>query len=287
MFKPQDFSAFFRRFPLLWGITLSAFALTDCGGGGSQIVPSTQQQPMAISQLQPTAKPTSVPASTGSTGLLIPLYLYPADSTSWAPVISAKQAYPNKTIVGIINRNSGPGSAYDPTYGAAVARIKAVGITTMGYILTYYGSASVASVEAQMLQWKQWYSPSGIFLDNMAYVSGYESYYTTLTQYAKSIGFTKVFGNPGIDTVPSYVGTVDTIQISENSGYPSVSFVDGWHASYPKSNFAFTAYAVPTLNKSLEEREERYVGYEYITSRFEPNPYDQFPSYLTAELGAL
>ena len=42
-----------------------------------------------------------------------------------------------------------------------------------------------------------------------------------LTAYAKGSGIDYTIGNPGADSKPSYVGTVDTILIYESSGLPA------------------------------------------------------------------
>ena len=72
----------------------------------------------------------------------------------------------------------------------------------------------------------------------MANWVGGEIYYKTLDDYANSRGFTFTVGNPGTDTISSYVGTVDNIIIYESAGTPSLSSLGGWHASYDKANFS-------------------------------------------------
>jgi Spherulation-specific family 4 len=250
---------------------------------GSPAVSQSSAQPAASAPAQ-AAGSCSPPTANG---ILVPLYAYPSTSAVWAPVISAKQANPAQNIVGIINPNSGPGTALDPVYLAAVQQAQAAGIYTIGYIITGYASASLSSMEQQVSDYNQWYHPCGIFVDNMSYTTGEESYYSTLTKYIKALGMQLVVGNPGADTVPSYIGTVDTIQIYENLGMPSPSFLGGWHSSYPKSNFAITAYGVPSLDLAAEQSAAANVQYEYITTRLEPNPYDLFPSYFSTEVNSI
>jgi len=254
---------------------------------GSPTVPKSSAPPAPQASAKAPGQTAGNCSPPTANGILVPLYVYPSTSAVWAPVISAKQANPTKNIVGIINPNSGPGTAVDPVYLAAVQQAQAAGIYTIGYIVTDYAAASLSSMEQQVSEYNQWYHPCGIFVDNMAYTAGEESYYSTLTKYIKSLGMQLVVGNPGADTIPSYIGTVDTIQISENPGIPSLSFLGGWHSAYPKSNFAFTAYGVPTLDAAAEQSAAQYVQYEYITTRAEPNPYDQFPSYFSAEVNAI
>src|SRR5207245_2803059 len=57
------------------------------------------------------------------------------------------------------------------------------------------------------------------FFDEMSNESGNEKYYTAISSYAKSTdGFSITFGNAGTDVPESYIGTVDTIEIYEDSG---------------------------------------------------------------------
>ena len=56
----------------------------------------------------------------------------------------------------------------------------------VGYTDTAYGQYFEAQVNAQNLQWKEWYGVDGIFFDDMVSTTGEETYYTTLAQYVKS-----------------------------------------------------------------------------------------------------
>ncbi len=71
----------------------------------------------------------------------------------------------------------------------------------------------------------------------MANTRGYETYYSNLSNYVKSNGMSITVGNPGLNTLPSYVGTVDNMVIYENTGMPSITAFSGWNAGYPKSDW--------------------------------------------------
>ena len=173
----------------------------------------------------------------------------------------------------MVNPDSGPGTAIDPNYVSAIAALKAAGIEVFGYIHTSYGAVSVSSLEAQMQQWVEWYAPSGMFFDEMANTPGFEAYYSGLTAYAKSLGLETTIGNPGDDTLPAYVGTVDTIVIYEDAGFAH-RYVPRRLAtsSYPKSNFAFIAYVVASLNTATEHSLTAYIGSLYISSKGGSDP---------------
>jgi hypothetical protein len=123
------------------------------------------------------------------------------------------------------------------------------------------------------------YNIDGIFFDEMSNTEGKEHYYESLSNYAKSLGFTFTVGNPGADVPSSYIGTVDNIVIYEDSGLPNISDLEGWHTSYDKTNFSIIAHSVDSLDESFVSDASNYVGYMYITDNRMPNPYDSLPSY--------
>lgn len=224
-------------------------------------------------------------AATSSTGIIVPLYSYPG--SYWNQLIQAKNAHPSVPIIAVVNPNNGPGSSIDSTYVSSIQQLQSAGITVLGYVYTGYGSRSTSSAEADVTTYHNWYNVSGIFFDEMSNVSGYESYYSTLTQYVKSHGMTMTVGNPGTDTLSSYVGTVDNLVIYENPGLPTISDLAGWHTSYAKSNFSMIAFGVGLPTQSYVTSTTSYVGYIYTTDDNLPNPYDTVPSYfgsLVAEL---
>ena len=70
----------------------------------------------------------------------------------------------------------------------------------------------------------RWYpNVNGIFFDEMADTAGHEEYYRNLTAWVNARGYHITVGNPGEDTLESYIGTVDTLMIYESAGLPSIS----------------------------------------------------------------
>ncbi len=212
-----------------------------------------------------------------STGVMIALYTYP-DST-WDVVAQAKSAHPSVPVVAIINPNNGPGSSRDANYVSGIQKLHAAGVVVLGYDATGYASNSASSVKSVMDTWKSLYNIDGIFFDEMANWSGPESYYSDLTSYAKSLGYTMTVGNPGTDTLPSYIGTVDNLMIYEDAGLPPISALQSWHTSYDKSNFSMIAFGVNSISTSFLSSASNYVGYIDLTNDVLDNPYDSVPSY--------
>ena len=250
------------------------YKATDGQGASSNIATVT----ITVNAPPPVGQPT--------TGLLIPFYLYPQvwiSGNAFEQLASIATAHPSVGITAIINPNSGPGTSQDPNFVQGISILKNAGIRVIGYVYTSYASRPIADVEADIDRYVSFYgsSISGILFDEMSNVAGNENYYKTLSNYAKSKGLTFTAGNPGTDTLPSYIGTVDTLNIYEGSGVPSLGYLSGgWHSNYSKQNFSFVAYGVPNLNQTYITSAAKYVGYMYITNDNLPNPYDILPPYL-------
>ncbi len=231
-----------------------------------------------------TTTSTASIAPSSPTGLLVPLFIYPVTVSTWSSIASLPAAYPNVPVIAIINPDSGPGSSQDPNYVAGINSLKAAGVVTIGYVYTNYGAVSLQSVESSIDAWKNLYGVTGIFLDAMAYHTGYESYYQSIVSYAKGTdGMTFVIGNPGTDTVASYVGNggVDNIGFYEDFGTPTIAYLSSpFHTTYPKTQWSFLAHGVASLNDSFVAQASQYVSYLYISSGPGSAPWGTFPSYL-------
>ena len=221
--------------------------------------------------------PTRASAASPTAGVIVPLYT--ASASQWDSVIQAKVAHPAVPIVGIINPADGPGSIPNATYASLTQKLQSAGVVVLGYVYTSYGSRNSSAVQSDVNDYATWYKVKGIFFDQMAYWSGVESYYNSMTVYAKSIGLTLVVGNSGVDTLPSYVGTVDTIVIYESAGFPNPASLGGWHTNYAKTNWAILPYYVDSLGKACVDSASNYVGYLYVTNGASPHPWASLPSY--------
>jgi hypothetical protein len=92
------------------------------------------------------------------------------------------------------------------------------------------------------------------------------------------------WANPGADTRPSYIGTVNTIVVYESSG---VAALPGWYTSYVRDNFAVIPYNVPSLETSYIATAKQSVGFIYMTDDNLPNSWDTLSSYFSSLLNAL
>jgi hypothetical protein len=217
-------------------------------------------------------------------GVIIPLYSYP--DNNWNNLIHEKRGYEPVPIIAIINPNNGPGIK-NPEFVEGIQDLQHAGIMVLGYVPTGYGSRNSSSAVADINAYKNWYKVDGIFFDEMSHSPGFESYYANLTKYTKNLGMTMTVGNPGVDTIPSYIGTVDNIVIHENSSLPSLEFLGGWHSHYDKSNFSMISYDVSSMNSTYVKLASKYVGYIYVTEQSGPNPWEKLSSYFEELLSTL
>jgi hypothetical protein len=221
--------------------------------------------------------PMAYADTTPATGIIVPLYTYPT-SSNWDEVINIKTDYPSVPIIAVINPSDGPGSYQNSDFVSGIGNLHSAGITVLGYVNTHYGSRSSHSIKKDISTYSSLYNIDGIFFDEMSNTEGKEHYYESLSNYAKSLGFTFTVGNPGADVPSSYIGTVDNIVIYEDSGLPNISDLEGWHTSYDKTNFSIIAHSVDSLDESFVSEASNYVGYMYITDNRMPNPYDSLHS---------
>ena len=232
------------------------------------------------------SSPHTAATSTPSTGVIVPLFTYPTSPT-WNEVIQAKLANPSVPIIAIINPDSGPGVVQDSNYKQGIDALRSAGITVLGYVYTQYAQRSLVSAEADINTYHEWYNISGILFDEMSNVIGNENYYSTLSSYAKSLGYVLTAGNPGTSVPASYIGTVNILNIYENQGLPLTSSLATWTSAYSKQNFAMVSYGVDSTNSSYEASASNYVSWIYITNANLPNPYDVLPPYFASEVAAL
>jgi hypothetical protein len=208
--------------------------------------------------------------------LLFPLYIYPANNGApWQPIIDVARQNPGLKMMMVVNPGNGPGTKVDQNYNAGIANLKAAGISMLGYVYTKYGSRQLSDVEADVLSWTKMHPEvTGIFVDNMSNKPGFESYYSGLTAYAKSLGFGLVMGNPGAVIPESYFRTVDVAVIYEHGGFPpSVSRLDpyGWYSKYPAS-FGMIVHDAPALDVPFIREAMTICEYISVTESYHAVP---------------
>ncbi len=251
-----------------------------------------------------------VSSSAFATALLVPAYFYPSFDPAqsyWDELTAA--AASGADITAIMNPANGPGGTFNSDYAAAVTNFRAAGGKVLGYVYTCYGGAQCftglppAQSTAQVLEAAQryadWYGVDGIFLDEMSNRLADLPYYDTVAQGLRSAHSNwRIVGNPGTSTPAAYLGVADTLVTFENgTGSYANAATEPWMLTADPSRQANLFYNVATadaMRTLLAEATARNVGYLYVTDdRYvigdpsAPNPWDQLPSYWTAELAAV
>ena len=223
------------------------------------------------------------------TGIYYPLY-----SLSELPqVLAAKNSFPNVPFGVTINPASGPGTAPSIEWTNAITQLKSAGAVVTGYVPTGYGKMTVANVEGMILSYQQFYPNmlDGISLDEVSGSSSNFTYYKTISDYARSIGFSYIGANPGSPIYQGDVPLFNLIEIYESAGYPSESTLASrtFYPQYSKDVVGFEAkiHTQPTYDSAWLHMATKYVKWIYITDQTEPNPYAVFPSYFNQYLSDL
>jgi hypothetical protein len=243
---------------------------------------TTSATPTTPTAPQPTTQPTGIKALLPKTGVFVALYMYPSGSgaSSWQQIYDEKVKHPSVPFVTVFNPSSGPGWNYDSNIAYWVNKLRSVGVIALGYTADSYGGRALSSLNADADKYMNWYHADGLFLDEFTNKVGYESHYSQVTAYAKSIGMKMTLGNPGTDVPKSYIGTVDVLNITEGVGYMPLSWLQycvlcsadqGWHYQYDKRNFSYTRYGLSWLDTSFEVNSSQWVGLLYITDGDDSN----------------
>jgi len=114
-------------------------------------------------------KASAVPRS----GMLIPLYIYPAPN-AWDPLFAAIQSHPSVDFIIVINPASGPGPGPSPdaNYVREIQRLNEFpNVRTIGYVAVDYGRKLIDSAFSDVDKYSVWgetnqlLAMQGIFLD--------------------------------------------------------------------------------------------------------------------------
>jgi len=244
------------------------------------------------------------------TGVLVPLYHYPANihtNAVFNSLIDLKRLYPRVPVCAIVNPASGPGGKpLDANYVNAIDRLSGAGIITLGYVSTRFAAQPADQVLADIVAWSERHPRiNGLFLDEMANTpdGATVSYYVRATRAAHDAGFWPVIANPGTATPEVFFAqsAADVFVIHENAHWPAESDLKGdyfgGYADYPPWTRAILLHSQPELDRARLHMARRYVRWIYIThDRFDPNadlndpdnnPWDELSRHLEPTLQEL
>ncbi len=262
--------------------------------------PSFGQQPAATSK-QPDVSTSKLfhQRASEKTGLLIPLYIYPANihtNDDYNRVMDLKRKYPTVPFWVVINPASGPGQQVDANYTKAVDRLIGAGCVVLGYAPTNYGKLSVTEVQKDLLAWKRQYPRvHGVFFDEMIYedTDAAVAHQCLLNATAHEMGYWPTVANPGTDTPGRYFAAdaADVIVIHESNQWPTEEKLHGnyfgGYSDFPPFMRATLMYSQSKCDPASVKMACRYTRWIYVTQDNytpndpkHPNPWDQLSIHL-------
>ncbi len=235
------------------------------------------------------------------TGLLVPLYVYPADihtNRVYNRLIDLKRRYETVPFWVIVNPASGPGKEVDANYTKAIDRLQGAGCVVLGYVTTSYGKRPAADVQADIDRWLKLYPRTqGIFFDEMTYedTDAAAKHQAALNHYAKSVGCWPTVANPGAETPGRYFAAdaADVIVVHEGKDWPDEARLKGdyfgGYSDYPPFTRAVLVHSQSKFDPQPLQMVRRYARWVYVTEdRYVPNdpqadnPWDTLSKHLDA-----
>ncbi|KAJ5646875.1 Spherulation-specific family 4 [Penicillium lividum] len=233
------------------------------------------------------AASSSTASSTASTSILLPLYIWPTDNTTWGPVYEAAAGNPDIEFQVIVNPSSGPGDTTYPeaAYIAGIAQLNSYdNVVVLGYIPTEYATRDISDVESDISTYSGWaayteknIAVSGIFFDEAPRTDDTSliSYMTEVADNARSHSLNTVVFNPGTKleegAVNGYFDAADLIVEFENSYETWVTAVpaDEFSSVEDYSKDAVLLYSVPSsanYESVIAEVKKMGLGAAYLTN---------------------
>lgn len=238
------------------------------------------------------------------TGLLVPLYIYPANihtNAAYNRLIDLKLRYPRVPVWAIVNPASGPGQQVDANYTKAIDRLRGAGIVTIGYVSTEYNKRAAKAVINDLDTWQKLYPKiQGVFFDEMNYedtvvaVDRQRDYRRAATER----GMWPTVANPGTSTPERFFAgeAADVIVVHEGAEYPTEATLKGdyfgGYADYPPWTRCVLVHTRPKFDAAEFARIKKYVRWVYVTDDVfvdvkKDNPWDSLPGYLETVFEAL
>jgi hypothetical protein len=238
------------------------------------------------------------------TGLLIPLYLYPANihtNAVYNRLIDLKKSHPRVPVWVILNPASGPGMQPDANYTKAIDRLRGAGVMVLGYVSTEYGKRSMSAMLADLDTWRKFYPRvHGAFFDEMPYkdVPAASQRQRQLRDAATARGFWPTVANPGAATPERFFAeeVADVIMVHEGGEYPTEASLKGdyfgGYADYPPWTRSVLVHTRPQFESESFARLKTHVRWVYVTDDVfrdaaKDNPWDSLSAYLDQQFRAL
>ncbi len=211
------------------------------------------------------------------TGILIPLYVYPADihtNKAYNRLIELKRRYETVPMWVIVNPASGPGKQVDANYTKAIDRLQGAGCVVLGYVSTSYAKRPEKEIKADIDAWLKLYPRTqGIFFDEMIYEDNDAGvkHQAALNKYARDAGCWPTVGNPGTDTPGRYFAddVADVIVVHEGETWPDEKRLQGdyfgGYSDHPPFTRAVLVHSMTKFDPKQLTMVRKYARWIYVT----------------------
>ena len=220
---------------------------------------------------------TVAPPAALREGALVPAYFPP----NVFPEEWERLADPRLHTV-VLNIDSGPGPAPDPSFQTAVRRIMAAGGRPAAYVDVSYARRDPALVTRDLALYRAWYGVSDVFFDQAPATPAALPYMRAATETARTAGARSIILNHGTYPDPAYLSLADILITFEGplSSYLSLT-PPSWPRSHPRHRFCHLIHSCPPTSfaPALSLTRHHHAGLTYLTDRTLPNPYDLLPPY--------
>ena len=222
-----------------------------------------------------------------TTGLClgIPAYGYPGTGV-WENLVGLHAG----TLV-VMDPADGPGRRIDARYGAAISAATRGGLRVLGYVTADYGRRSATAMEDEVERYREWYHPSGIFLDQTPVSISSNAAIVAVVNSIRARGLSLAInpGQPDID--PEDAAIADHVVNFEgpHSTYRRTRFPD-WVRDVSRAKFWHLIYEVGdarTMQSVATMAGRAHAGIAYITDGTMPNPWERLPPYWREEQALL
>jgi hypothetical protein len=281
------------RFPCWLGITASLFAAENA-----------HSQDAALERRERARQFHSL--SQQRTGVLVPMYVYPANihtNAAYNRLIEIKRRYETVPFWVIVNPASGPGEAVEANYVKAIDRLQGAGCVTLGYVATGYGKRTAADVNRDVDSWLRMYPKThGVFFDEMKNEDSEAGvqHQLELSRHARTRGCWPLVANPGTDVPERFfkAEAADVFVIHEGDHWPKEDKLKGdyfgGYSDYPPWTRGVLLHSQPKFDANALKTARKYCRWVYITEApfraNDPkaaNPWDRLSVHLEATCEAL
>ncbi len=208
---------------------------------------------------------------------VVPAYFHPATHPdAWERLAECAH------IVGLVVLNvaDGPGRRPDDVFLPPVARLRAAGVTVVGYVDTNYGRRPTDDALTDLGHYLDWYGVRGVLFDRVSSVAGHVGHYAALAQWARVFGAEIVAFNHGAHPVEAYADHADLLGTFEGPWHRYLDLgVPRWVRARAPEQFFHLVYSVPRerLGDAYALAASRRAAGTYVTDHGGDNPWECLP----------